>query len=98
MFSWLNRLRYSEFWATSVAQRARGKHGKARTAASTHLDGVNDARLQVQEQRAGHVVLVVSLVEEHVFPVASALRGVLLQHAVFADAVLQAKLRGAGGD
>ena len=97
MFSWLNRLRYSEFWATRAAQRVRGKHGEARAAASAHLDGVDDARLQVQEQRAGHVVLVVRLVEEHVFAVASALGGVLLQHAIFADAMLQAKLRGAGG-
>jgi hypothetical protein len=42
-------------------------------------------------------VLVVSLVEEHVFPVASALGGVLLQHTIFADAMLQAKLSGASG-
>ena len=97
MFSWLNRLRYSEFWATRAAQHAQGKHGEVQAAASAHLDGVDDAGLQVQKQCAGDVVLVVRLVEEHVFPVASALGGVLLQNAIFADAVLQAKLHGASG-
>ena len=57
------------------------------------LDGVDDARLEIEEQSAGHVVVVVRLVEEDILAVARvAVRGVLLQNAVVGDAVLRAQL------
>ena len=55
------------------------------------LDAVDHSRLQVNEQGARNVVLVVRLVEEDIFSVV-ALRGVLLQDALSADAVLLAQL------
>ena len=56
------------------------------------LYGVDDARLQVKQQRSRHVVLVVRLVEEHILAVARPLRRVVLQHTVLADPVFQAQL------
>ena len=57
------------------------------------LDRVDDARLQVEEKRARDVVIVVRLVEEDVLAVARvAVRGVLFQDAILADAVLGAQL------
>jgi hypothetical protein len=91
MFSWLNRLRYSEFWAAAeqCQGRARSRQGAGHKAC---LDSVDNAGLQVQKEGTWDVVLVVRLVEKHVLPVPGALCGVLFQHAVLADAVLQAQL------
>jgi len=54
------------------------------------LNRVDDSRLQVDEERARNIVLVVSLVEKDVLAVV-ALHGVLLQDALRTDAVLLAQ-------
>ena len=56
-----------------------------------HLDAVDDTRFEVDEQTAGDVVIVVSLVEEDVFAVVSVHR-ILFEHAILVDAVLGAEL------
>lgn len=53
-------------------------------------DGVDDPRLQIQQDGAGNVVLVICLVEEHVLPIC-ALCGVVLQGALRRDSMLAAK-------
>ena len=55
------------------------------------LDTVDHSGLQVDEQGSRNVMLVVRLVEEHILAVV-ALRRVLLQDALSADAVLRAQL------
>lgn len=97
MFSWLNRLRYSEFWARDARRQAACDTEGGAVRRQTRLDCVDDPGLQVKQEGAGHVVVVVRLVEEHVLAVARAVCGILLQHAVLADAVLQAQLRGGQG-
>jgi hypothetical protein len=55
------------------------------------LDAVNNAGFQVDQKGPRDIVLVVSLIEEHIFAVVP-LRCVLLKNALSADAVLHAKL------
>lgn len=140
MFSWLYKLRYSEFcgqsrgWAVSgreargylegrrelrARERLQGEEfppsegasvcsagGEATQSGSAfggrdgrvRLNSVDDARLEVEQQRARHVVLVISLVEEDIFPVSRGRRRVLLKHAILAYAVLEAELRGGSSD
>ena len=54
-------------------------------------DRVDNTRFQIQQDRAWDVVLVISLVEEHVLAV-GAVRCKVLQHALRADTVLRTKL------
>ena len=51
------------------------------------LDGVDDTGLQVDEERARDVVLVISLIEEDILPVIS-LGRIFLQVALGVDSVL----------
>lgn len=55
------------------------------------LNGVDDSRLQVNQEGTRDVMLVIRLVEEHIFAVVS-LRRVLFQDAFSADTVLHAQL------
>mmetsp|Transcript_38777 Transcript_38777/g.37120 ORF Transcript_38777/g.37120 Transcript_38777/m.37120 type:complete len:89 (-) Transcript_38777:38-304(-) len=55
------------------------------------LNPIDDSGLQINEERSRDVVLVVSLVEEHILPVVS-LGRILLQDAFRVDAMLHAKL------
>ena len=55
------------------------------------LDAVDDSRFQVDQYRPGYVVLIVRLVEEHIFPIVP-IRSVLFQDALPRDAMLQTQL------
>jgi hypothetical protein len=55
------------------------------------LDAIDDSRLQVDQQGSGDVMFIVSLVEEHIFPVV-VVGGVLLQNSVWLNSVFVAEL------
>jgi hypothetical protein len=55
------------------------------------LNAVDDSGFQIDQKCSWNIVLVVSLVEEDIFPVVT-LRCVLLKNAVSGDAVLHAEL------
>lgn len=55
------------------------------------LDAVDDSRLEINEERARDIMLVIRLVEEDIFPVVSLSR-VFFQNALSADTVLHAEL------
>ena len=55
------------------------------------LNGVDDSRLQVNQEGTRDVVLVIRLVEEHIFAVVSLSR-VLFQNTFSANTVLHAQL------
>jgi hypothetical protein len=63
--------------------------GVVEVAVEPVLDAVDDARLQVDQQRARDVVLVVRLVEKHILPVVS-VSSILLQYAFRVDTMLVA--------
>lgn len=50
---------------------------------------MNDSRLQIQQDRAWDIMIIISLVEEHVFTV-GACRRELLEYSVWRYAVLSA--------
>ena len=52
---------------------------------------MDNAGLQVNQKCAGDVVLIVSLIEEHVFPIV-ALRRILFKNSFATDAVFNAQL------
>ena len=84
--------------AMCVVKQSGSTRRHAPSQPSAHTPHPPLPRLEVEQQRARHVVLIVGLVEEDVLAVA-ALRREVLEHAILADAVLGAELcfLGVGG-
>ena len=55
------------------------------------LNRIDHTRLQIDHQCSWDVVLIVSLIEEHILPIVSLL-SILLQHSLSADSMLHAQL------
>ena len=55
------------------------------------MNAVDDTGLQVDKERTWDIVLIVRLIEEHIFPIVS-LSGILFENSLSADTVLRAEL------